>query len=71
MKIMPWWCEKHKQHSCDDVCGGCTRDSYLKDFKGFEAGIAYAEQMKHFKSPQAAYDDWKDKLKFKKRLQGK
>ncbi len=24
---MPWWCDRHKQHSIDDVCTECTKES--------------------------------------------
>lgn len=68
---MVWWCDKHNQRSIDDSCSGCSRDYYLKDFKGFKAGIHYAEQNKKFSTDIDAYDDWKCKLKFKKKLTGK
>ena len=54
----------------DDVCSGCTRDHYLKDFKGFKAGLATAKHMSSFKSERDAYDHWKEKRKFKKKLKG-
>lgn len=67
---MPWWCDKHKQHSMDDVCSGCDNDQYLKDFRGFKAGIAYGENPEKFPTDREAYDHWKKKHRFKGKLRG-
>ena len=67
---MPWWCDRHKQHSMDDVCGGCEKDSYLRDFPGFKAGLSYASRINEFKTESAAYDHWKEKRVFKGKLKG-
>jgi len=38
---MVWWCDKHKQHSCDDICWQCEQDHdqpYIDAFnEGWEA----------------------------------
>jgi hypothetical protein len=30
---MPWWCDKHQQHSIDEVCPGCSRAAQLQEWK--------------------------------------
>ena len=35
---MPWWCNKHEQHSCDDVCWQCDRDHDQPYIDAFNAG---------------------------------
>ena len=36
--MMPWWCEKHKQHSCDDICWKCDNDHDQPYIDAFNAG---------------------------------
>jgi len=35
---MPWWCDKHKQHSCDDICWKCDSDHDQPYIDAFLAG---------------------------------
>ena len=35
---MVWYCNKHKQHSCDDVCWKCDQEHDIKYIDAFNAG---------------------------------
>ena len=35
---MPWWCDKHKQHSCDEVCWQCDNDHDQPYIDAFNSG---------------------------------
>lgn len=35
---MVWWCTKHEQHSCDDVCWKCDHDHDQPYIDAFNAG---------------------------------
>lgn len=35
---MPWWCDKHKQHSCDEVCWKCDQDHDQPYIDAFNSG---------------------------------
>ena len=68
---MVWWCDKHDERSIDDMCSSCNREHYLKDFIGFKAGISYEKNPEKFDTDREAYDDWKNRLRFKSKLAGK
>lgn len=35
---MPWWCNKHEQHSCDDICWQCEQEHDQPFIDAFNAG---------------------------------
>jgi hypothetical protein len=35
---MVWWCDKHSQHSCDDICWQCEQEHDQPYIDAFNAG---------------------------------
>lgn len=64
---MPWWCDKHNQHSTDDVCWQCDQDHdqpYIDAFlAGWEARhILYSNESSDEKK-QEQLRKWKENNK--------